>query len=142
MSVAPCAAADTKQQDSKTTPAPTNRGRYTKGTKRNHRRHKRLSFLCFLWSPLCLLWFVPAFVGQSLLVEGEGIKRISRSRQYILAAIDRIGFRSIRHLADIAVPKHFSVCRIERNQVPGNVAGEKQSSRRGQQSRGSRIISQ
>src|SRR5262245_10511999 len=43
---------------------PRNREDYTKGTKRSHKRHKRLSFLCFLWSPLCLLWFVPALVGQ------------------------------------------------------------------------------
>src|SRR5436190_4509059 len=100
ISIAPCAAADTHQQDSKTTLAAT-----------------------------------------ILSVESEGIKRISRGRQYILAAIDHVGFRSIRYLTDIAVPKDLSVRRVERNQIPGNVAGKKQSSGRRQQPRGSRIIS-
>src|SRR5207247_958175 len=73
-------------------------------------------------------------------VESEGIKRISGGRQYILAAIDHVGFRRIRHLTDIAVPEDLSVRRVKGNQIPGNVAGKKQSSGRRQQASGSRII--
>src|SRR5262245_61065931 len=51
-------------------------------------------------------------------IEREGIERISSGHQYVLAAVDHVGLRSVCYLADVAVPQNLSVRRIESNQVP------------------------
>src|SRR5262245_55448711 len=51
-------------------------------------------------------------------INSERIDRVSRSYQNILVCVDHVCLRSIRHLADVAMPENFSVCRIERDQIP------------------------
>src|SRR5215468_232193 len=65
-------------------------------------------------------------VATILSIESEGIKRVSRRHQYVLAAIDHVRFRGICHLTGVAMPKDLSVRRIERNQISRDVTGKKQ----------------
>src|SRR5262245_14514100 len=65
-------------------------------------------------------------VATILSIESEGIKRVSRRDQYVLAAIVHVRFRGICHLTGVAMPKDLPVRRIERNQISRDVAGKKQ----------------
>src|SRR2546427_467401 len=58
-----------------------------------------------------------AVIPIILSIQSKRIDRVSRGRQDVLAAINRVGLRCIRHLTDVAVPQDFSVGRIEGNQV-------------------------
>src|SRR5215510_6893789 len=45
-----------------------------------------------------------ALIPMILSIQSKRIDRVSRRRQYVLAAINHVGLRRIRHLADVAVP--------------------------------------
>src|SRR5436190_13883347 len=65
-------------------------------------------------------------VSMASLIEGECVERVAGGDQDLLAAVDHVRFRRVRHLTDMRVPDWVAVGRIERDEITGNSAAEQQ----------------
>src|SRR5438874_2674968 len=60
------------------------------------------------------------------LIQRERIQRVTGRHENVLTPVDQVGFRRVRHRADLRVPERLAVRRIERDEIARYVAAEQQ----------------
>src|SRR2546428_672447 len=68
--------------------------------------------------------------NRTSLIQRKAVQRVAGGDEHVLAAVDQVRFRRVRHLTELRMPERLAVGRIERDEISGYAAAKQQLSRR------------